>query len=819
MPLRFRRAMVRVGLWTIFSLIIILSLLPLAVRQGAIWWLGEQGIEAEFKHIDLALLPGRISLQGVAWQDQGEAQFALDELLVDWHWGSLLAGNPRIEQFSIRGLRIASRVEQLASGEMAMSVAGFALPAGEQQTEPEPPKSASDTAGQSAKLLRVSVESFALQDWQLCNQSRWLDGPEALNLCVGWQSLTLPKGVVFEQDSALKLTLPALLWQGLALVDGSPAKSEQPPIMALSQLRLGDFSLVDQQWSLAELALGELQLSRPDYAFLPPMPARAGWQNMSLAGLMMNTASTQVQFEHWRLDGLQIAEADQADAAIERDLLTLQAVQVREFQGSPDKAVLQALELNELVAIAEPIDEYTQQQILIEAPHVKNLDRMLEISALTLSGISLALTDALYEIDALQLSGPKVLLVKNQSGDWAWQPIVDRYLPASKNSPDAQNSASAQSSTEAQPNDPQAAPPTDPPTQLPTEPPSPVNFRVGQISIDGDNQWLFFDAELEPPLTLAVSQLDFSLGAIDSRAPGQPTPVSINAQIGEFGQVELVGNAAPLSQPLNMQLTGRVSDMALHPTSPYLRQFIGQRIKTGQLSNDLAITVVDDQLDALIDIKLHKLQLTGKPAAHESDEQASELLPIGVALNLLRDGNDRIRLKLPVKGDVHDPSISPNQILGVVLRKALTEAVLQYYSPFGLVSLARFTIGQATKLRFKPLLFEAGSSEFSADTQARLQELPPLLAKRPNVTMTFCAHVNGADHQALMAQFKEASSEEQQRQQEEQLNQQLRALAKARGSAIKRYLVEQGVGGEQVALCEPELDLDDQNTPQVDVAI
>jgi hypothetical protein len=294
--------------------------------------------------------------------------------------------------------------------------------------------------------------------------------------------------------------------------------------------------------------------------------------------------------------------------------------------------------------------------------------------------------------------------------------------------------------------------------------------------------------------------------------------------LGEFGQLKLAGKVWPFKSTLNLSLEGDIAGMDLLPFTGYLEDAIGYQVQTGQLNQQLKLTIKDDILDAKAELELDKFHLQALKAAMKEGaadvapdaDVETTLLPIGVALNLLRDTDDKIFLVLPVKGHIDDPSLSVAHILGIVTRKAMTAAVLNYYAPFGLLDLATMLAKSATALRFEPLEYPAGVSALKASHRERLAKFSQLLVDKPQLSMRFCASASGADalHLLELSEVPEAGLVLNASQRES-----LRVLARQRTSTIKASLLELGAKPSQVIVCQPALALQRFTDAQVDVSL
>jgi len=365
------------------------------------------------------------------------------------------------------------------------------------------------------------------------------------------------------------------------------------------------------------------------------------------------------------------------------------------------------------------------------------------------------------------------------------------------------------------------------------EPEAPTTVHLQRFVIDGDSSINVLDEAVQPRLEQSLSDVHLELNNLDSRDIQQSSELKLTARVGEFGGLVLGGKLWPFRDTLNMDLAGHVEALELLPFSAYLEQAIGYQVQTGQLNLQLALVAKEDVLDARAELEFDKLYLQalssarkqgsvasvdGPAAGASSDVQGDEttLLPIGVALNLLRDSDDKIQLVLPVSGHVDEPNLSVAHVLGVVMRKAMTAAVLNYYAPFGLIDLAAMLAKSATALQFEPFLYAPGAIDMNRAQKPRLDKFSELLVEKPQLSMSLCGSASGTDalHLVQLQQVPEAGlilTPEQ--------RQQLRDLVSLRLKGVKSKLLQQGASARQVVLCQPVLALDKFTDAEVDVGL
>lgn len=124
--------------------------------------------------------------------------------------------------------------------------------------------------------------------------------------------------------------------------------------------------------------------------------------------------------------------------------------------------------------------------------------------------------------------------------------------------------------------------------------------------------------------------------------------------------------------------------------------------------------------------------------------------PVALGLALLRDVDGVIDLDVGVSGNLDDPGFS---VGGVVLKALMNVIVKAATSPFQLLG---SLVGGSEDLG--KLEFAAGSSELSADEQAKLTRLTEALALRPQLAVNIKGNAS-AEADAIALQRKQAPAD------------------------------------------------------------
>lgn len=169
---------------------------------------------------------------------------------------------------------------------------------------------------------------------------------------------------------------------------------------------------------------------------------------------------------------------------------------------------------------------------------------------------------------------------------------------------------------------------------------------------------------------------------------------------------------------------------------------------------DLKLLSQQGQLDSNIALVLHhfKLKANSKQDAAALDKTFG--MPINQSLMLLKDKKGRIKLDIPITGDINNPNFDPTDAIIKATTKATTVTLITFYTPYGLVYAGgNVLFNLATAMNFDPLVFTAGSSQLTDAHMLQLSKLAQLLVERPAVHLTLCGFTNLNDREKLFMEI------------------------------------------------------------------
>ena len=357
----------------------------------------------------------------------------------------------------------------------------------------------------------------------------------------------------------------------------------------------------------------------------------------------------------------------------------------------------------------------------------------------------------------------------------------------------------------------------------------PAQFHLASLAISKDSH-LKLSKETEQGSIKKDIYLDHvNIGDLNSKTPRKPTPVNIKATIDKFSTLAIEGNILPFSEKANIALQTKLSAFELHEFSPIIREQLGYNIQNGQLNADLNINIKDNILDGTTSVEINQLVLDAADENKMAKMTQQLSMPLDSALSLLRDDNDDIKLKIPVKGDIASPDFNINDIINTALGNALqgtVKNVLKYaLQPYGLIFMAaEKAYGAATSIKLDALTFPPGQDTLPIESKNYLQRVGELMQKRPQLRIRVCGFATTKDHLFLQSQPNKNGTPPPKDQQESLDKEKLLELAKNRQIAVKSHIVTKyKVETTRLFSCKPQINTSSNNEskepPRVELLI
>lgn len=485
----------------------------------------------------------------------------------------------------------------------------------------------------------------------------------------------------------------------------------------------------------------------------------------------------------------------------QRNLLLINQVDLSGLSTKGDAVALARLGVEDL-KLLEPLSEDTVgADYYFSTPKIELTDIIKNAS--------------LFSLKELIVADPVTFVHRNVSGELQALSEIERMIAGDGKSAD--NNASS--------------------TNEQAESSRPIQYSIGRINIGSKGKLSVLDESVAPVFKRSFNELSLTVDNIDSSSPEAKSALSFNLGLTKFGHIKFDGTLTPFGEKLNTNIVGELRGLDARALSTYASDYIGYSLDQGIAEADINFDVNEDDLDAAIITRFRKLEVS---ALNDSDlpEGAESLgMPLDFALGLLRDKNGMIELKLPITGDINSPNFSISHIVGKVMFKVISETIVNYYLPFGLVMAATMQ-DTLSNFSFDPVVFSPGDVTLDNEDMASLDKLSEMLNSREQLHLSFCAPSTWQDWSVKFGTpiaAKESTPEEADSTQANasQLPAEplvevvvtpeqaasLKEIANERSEAVKEHLINKGVQTGQVILCEGQFDQANKELPQMNIAI
>jgi len=345
----------------------------------------------------------------------------------------------------------------------------------------------------------------------------------------------------------------------------------------------------------------------------------------------------------------------------------------------------------------------------------------------------------------------------------------------------------------------------------------PPRLAIGRIEIADDSRLLFEDRVPPETVRLELERLAATLGAVDSARPERDSPFSVSAALGG-ATLTASGHARPFGRPPSGEIDARVTALELPPLSPYAAQALGLDLRTGHFDGQIKGRAAQGQLDGRLDLTLNNLSVAAPRPGSPLGQQVG--MPIETVLDLLRDGDGRIRLGLPISGRIDRPDIDISDAVAQAVAGALKSTMVTTLRlAFPLSFLFDLATDDSGRVGLPPLAFPPGEATLTGPQRESLSRLAQLLRDRPGLHVSLCGVAGPADAPVLAERRRAdrplirrlgrllGGAEAADAEGAEEARAGLLSLADQRAAAVRAVLAEdEGIPAGRLFGCRAEID-------------
>ena len=435
---------------------------------------------------------------------------------------------------------------------------------------------------------------------------------------------------------------------------------------------------------------------------------------------------------------------------------------------------------------------------LFPAKTSDQLAQIVQLNKLQLD--ELAWTQNQLALKQITVGGLGAYIQRNKNGQWQLVQHIEKLMPKKAVVKQKDTKATATTKTSA---------------TTPTK----LAVKVKEIQFKDGQPLVFIDNSLSSALKVTAQIKKLQLSHIDTANEQQSSKLVLHIVTDQHGDIDLSGKVQLLAKTRSFDMAGEIKGLDLRPVGAYLESGVGHRVKSGQLNAQLKLVAKNGKLNSELGLDLKQFQLKKKTKGEADVIDEALGMPVDSALNLLRNRDNSIQLAIPITGDVDNPEFDPSDAIYKATSKAITSAIISYYTPFGLVTAVEGLINLATAIRFETVLYEPASDVLSEEQKAYLDKMLELLTERPQLHLSLCGFSNQTDLMLLLPEEAERlkQGDTKYSSQDQATLSVLSALAARRAEAVKLYLVEKGIGADRLILCEGEYD--SEGIAGVDISI
>lgn len=771
----------------------ILTGTPFLIKDYVEQWLLENGGDrVVFEDVDFNPFTAELILKGLEVQTDSKTTLSFKRVAASLAWSPLLDKKIAIDRVELSSFTIL--IDQ--QSEDALLVGSIRIPDG------EPSKNDTD---ETPTTWMAGIETLILNDVHVQYAAQQLE------LALDISTLELNHLHQWAQDDPARLTVNGSLNQAPFTLDAKLTPLAAQPVyqgkLTLNGLPLDAFTQVAQS-AVTQLA-GNLSYDGK-FVFIQKkggfLLKHEGDVNLQALDVSLNDPVLHMTSEAISINGtLELIGTDSTPEIQLISNITLQNLHLIAEEDklellSADTLQLTGLNLAATNKLAIASIQADKLKLGRNADH-KIKDAFIDVGQFEVS--TLAFSDDLLTIDKVHYQDGYSRIKRNADGQWRVIGIIDSMIRLSK-----QQQA-------------EVAPVADAPAK------NPLAMAINRIKISGDSKISFLDQSVKPEYKTELKIDTILVENLDTRKPEQHSNFKLAGRIGKYTRLNLNGYALPFQQPFGIEIKVQIDALDLPPLTSYTRESLGLVLKSGALNTDTVLSIDKQQMKGQIDLKLHQLEL--ETVKNKNSLQSKIPIPLNVALDTLRDGNDTITLKIPIEGDPNRPSFDSKDAINKALATGVKKGALTYLTfalqPYGaLITAAKYAGEELNKVRLKPVSFEAGLTDIDTEDKDYLSKVANILKDRPKIAIKLCGVAVDADKLYLQQQAVTQSNKNSKSKDSKPVaisDEQLVTLAGDRADRVKDYLIKQfNIPASHLASCQPRIVTDSSDAqPRTDLLI
>ena len=254
----------------------------------------------------------------------------------------------------------------------------------------------------------------------------------------------------------------------------------------------------------------------------------------------------------------------------------------------------------------------------------------------------------------------------------------------------------------------------------------------------------FTDRTTKPAFVEEASRLAVTARGVGT-APATRSQLSVGASLTGGGQLELGGTMGPLGGPLFVDISGKLSGLALNRVNPYVNGLLGWIARQGSVGATTHFRIRDDQLEAENEVVIGQPQLV--PSRRGDEVRKRVGVPLDLLISLLENTRNEVHLSVPVTGTISSRRFDFGDAVWDAIRKA---AINVLALPVSWVGKIFYTAdSRIDTIAIWPVSFEPGTTQMRRGIDSHAARLATFMRETPAVAFTLKPVMTVEDVDAL----------------------------------------------------------------------
>lgn len=241
------------------------------------------------------------------------------------------------------------------------------------------------------------------------------------------------------------------------------------------------------------------------------------------------------------------------------------------------------------------------------------------------------------------------------------------------------------------------------------------HFNMTQSQLD------YADLSLKPQFKAHIHDISGEISSISNQVD-QVMKINLQGKVEAQGKFKSKGSYVKTATKPKLNLDMNFHNIEMTTFTPYSGKFAGYEISKGKMFLDLNYQLKNNKIKGKNEILLDQFTL-GKKV--ESDKFS--FVPIKLAVALMKDRDGKIKMSLPVEGDVDSPEFSYSSIIWIALKNAIINIAA---APFDFLKGLLGSSEAPSSIYFKP-----GLAELTEGQASKIAQVAKALVDRPQLIL------------------------------------------------------------------------------------